>query len=91
MRNLADETIIIAVNFSNDSCDMKINLPQHAFDMLQIPKGKARMTELLTNKKAVKHIADSKPFETFVEPWGAVIWKVKHKNITPLEEKNIVS
>lgn len=88
VRNLADETIIIAVNFSQDSCDLKINLPRHAFEMLQIPQGKAEMTELLGKRVAVKHLADGHPFETFVEPWGAAIWKVNHKNITPLEEKN---
>ncbi|MDE5745577.1 MAG: alpha-amylase [Paramuribaculum sp.] len=88
MRSLGDETIIIAVNFSDDAGDLKINLPQHAFEVLQIPQGKAKMTELLTNSKAVKHIADSHPFEVSVEPWGAAIWKVKHKNISPVKEKN---
>ncbi|MDE5689062.1 MAG: alpha-amylase, partial [Paramuribaculum sp.] len=88
MRNYADETIVIAVNFSPDSCDLAINLPRHAFEMLQIPQGKAMMTELLSGRKALKHIADGHPFDTFVEPWGAAIWKVCHKNIKPLDEKN---
>jgi glycosidase len=85
MRNLAEETLIIAVNFSADSCDMAVNLPTHAFEMLQIPQGKATMTELLTNRKATKHIADGKPFEVFLEPWGAAVWKVNHRNIKPIE------
>lgn len=88
MRNYADETIIIAVNFSPDSCDLAIKLPRHAFEMLQIPQGKATMTELLSGRKATRHIADGHPFDTFVEPWGAAIWKVCHKNIKPLDEKN---
>lgn len=83
MRNLADETIIIAVNFSPDSCDLAVNLPRHAFEMLQIPQGSAPMTELLSGRKEVRHIADGVPFETFIEPWGAAIWKVDHRNITP--------
>lgn len=88
MRNLAEETIIVAVNFSSDSCDMAVNLPRHAFEMLQIPQGQATMTELLTKRKALKHIADGTPFEVFLEPWGAAVWKVCHKNIRPIDEKN---
>ena len=87
MRNLAEETIIIAVNFSADSCDMAVNLPRHAFEMLQIPQGTAPMTELLSKRKSTKHIADGHPFEIFLEPWGAAVWKVNHKNIKPIDEK----
>lgn len=86
MRNLADETIIIAVNFSPDSCDIAINIPRHAFDMLQLPQGNATMTELLTGQKATYTLSDTTPFETFIEPWGAVVWKVCHKNIRQTED-----
>ena len=87
LRNYADETLVIAVNFSADSCDLRINIPRHAFDMLQIPQGEAMMTELLTGQKLQKNFAEDVPFETFVGPYDAVIWKVKHKNTTPHRKK----
>ena len=85
VRNYADETIVIAVNFSADSCDLAIDIPTHAFEMLQIPRGSAPMTELLSGRTATKHISDGKPFDTYVEPWGAVLWKFNHNDVTPAE------
>ncbi len=40
LRNYADETIIVAVNFSDDSADMDINIPAHAFELLRIPQAR---------------------------------------------------
>lgn len=79
MRNYADETIIIAVNFSPDSAELAINIPSHAFEMLRIPEGEVAMTELLTGEKARKRLAADTPFEAFTGPWGAVVWKARHR------------
>ena len=79
MRNYADETIIIAVNFSPDSADLAINIPSHAFEMLRIPEGEVAMTELLTGEKARKRLAADTPFEAFTGPWGAAVWKARHR------------
>ncbi len=87
LRNYADETLVIAVNFSADSCDLRINIPRHAFDMLQIPQGDAVMTELLTGEKLHKEFAEDVPFETFVGPYDAVVWKVKHKSVEKSDKK----
>ncbi len=82
LRNFADETLVIAVNFSADSCDLRINIPRHAFDMLQIPQGKAMMTEILSGQRLEKDFTDDTPFETFVGPFDAVVWKVKYKSFS---------
>lgn len=79
MRNYADETIIIAVNFSPDSAELAINIPSHAFEMLRIPEGEVAMTELLTGEKARKRLASDTPFEAFTGPWGAAVWKARHR------------
>ena len=79
MRNYADETIIIAVNFSPDSAELAINIPSHAFEMLRIPEGEVAMTELLTGEKARKRLAADTPFEAFTGPWGAAVWKARHR------------
>ncbi len=80
LRSFANETLVIAVNFSPDSADLRINIPRHAFEMLQLPEGNAMMTELLTRQTMEKSFSSTEPFETYVGPYDAAIWKVKYKN-----------
>ena len=73
MRNHQDETLIIAVNFRNYSCDLKINIPIHAFNVLNIPQGNYESEELLTGEKSIKELTCDSPFKTFIQAHGAVI------------------
>lgn len=81
IRSYKDETLIIAVNFATISCDIKINIPKHAFEFLDIPEGEYKATELLSNKTINKTISSETPFETFISPSNAVIWKINHKKV----------
>jgi len=80
MRSHAGETIVIAVNFGAGTCDLKVNIPGHAFGVLNIPEGDYEATELLTGTKARKTLSATRPFETFVGPFDAAVWKFTHKN-----------
>ena len=77
LRSTPTETLLIAVNFGSDSADMHINIPSHAFDMLQIPSSPAPQlaTELLTGRKENKIFSPTSPFHTFLQPYDAVIWR----------------
>jgi glycosidase len=88
LRNHDTETLLIAVNFSAEPVDLKINLPLHAFETLDIPRGEALATELLTGDKMRKRLSDSEPFETRVAAYGAVVWKTRNKNIAPVNQIN---
>ncbi len=77
LRHYGEETLIVAVNFSPDSADMHINIPEHAFEVLGMKKGTSVMTELLSGEKLRKEFSPDKPFDAFVAPFDAVIWKVK--------------
>ena len=79
LRNYQDETLIIAVNFRENSCDLKINIPRHAFNFLNIPEGKYDAIELLSEEKSTKLLSSEEPFEAFVSPFNAAIWKINHK------------
>ena len=68
--------IVIAVNFSTCSCDLHINIPQDAFNMLALPYGKVKATELLTGECAEKALDPSTPFNTFIPANSAVMWKI---------------
>lgn len=83
IRSCDGETLLIAVNFSADSCDLAINIPRHAFDMLNIPEGEVVATELLTNEQDVKNLSATEPFRTMIPPHDAVIWKIRHRQVKP--------
>lgn len=85
MRSYATETLIIAVNFDSVSCDLSINIPRHAFETLNLPQGEAIATDLLTGDKMRKSFSQDKPFEAFVAPFDAAVWKIKHGNIAPAD------
>lgn len=87
IRSCDGETLLIAVNFSADSCDLAINIPRHAFDMLNIPEGEVVATELLTNEQDVKNLSATEPFRTMIPPHDAVIWKIRHRQVKPKNDK----
>lgn len=71
------EVIVAALNFGDEKASMSINIPQHALDILGIQAAvNARATELLSGAAGVKTFSSKVPFETEVEPFGAVIWKL---------------
>lgn len=81
IRSYGETTLIIVANFADTSRQLKINIPRHAFDLLDIPEGSARMEELLTGDKEVKRLSSDRPFEVFVPRFGAVVWKVDHREL----------
>ena len=38
LRDFEEHTLLVAVNFSNNTSTMKLSIPQHAFDWMQIPQ-----------------------------------------------------
>ncbi len=88
LRSCDDETLIVAVNFSSESCNLKINIPRHAFDVLSIPEGDCVATELLSKDMMRKNISSEKTFDTEIGPNDAVVWKIKHKNVIDDDKKS---
>lgn len=87
MRSNGKETLLIAVNFASESCDLGINIPKPAFDFLGLPEGETVATELLTETQSEKTLRSDKPFACHVEACDAVIWKFAHKNIATENKK----
>lgn len=88
LRSTETETLLIAVNFAATSCDLAINIPQHAFNHLGMPQGECEAIELLTSQSGVKQWSSEAPFETYIAPYDAVVWKIVHKNIQQPDKKN---
>lgn len=76
LRHYGEETLFIAVNFADTSCRLKVNIPESAFDMMNLPEGSGLCHELLTGKQMMRTLSSTEPFLTSVPANGAVIWKV---------------
>lgn len=87
LRATEGETLVIAANFGSESCDLFINIPDHAFDMLNLPQGECVATDLLTGDTMRKIFSPHRQFETFIPPYDAVVWKIKHRNIIGNDHK----
>lgn len=81
LRSCDGVTLIIAVNFSESSCDLAINIPRHAIEMLNIPEGYVTAREMISGDTDVKPISASAPFTTMIGPYDAVVWRIRHQNI----------
>lgn len=87
IRAAAGETLVIACNFGSESADMRIRIPDHAFDVLNLPQGDCVATDILTGDTMRKNFTPNAPFETFVAPYDAVVWKIRHRNIIGADRK----
>ena len=81
MRSHDGVTLLIAVNFSSDSCDLAVNIPLHALEMLNIPEGEILSRELLSGETDLKTLSSSEPFTAMIPPYDAVVWKIVHRNV----------
>ena len=73
--------LLIAVNFGEESDNIKINIPSHAFEFLKIEQGVYKATDLLSDSTATINFDCNIPFSTEIKASGAVIWKLtKERN-----------
>lgn len=81
MRFFEGDLLIISVNFGEEESHVEINIPQHAFEYLQLNRGSVEAVELLSGRKSIKIVTDELPFATHIPPHGAVIWKIDNNSI----------
>lgn len=82
LRHYGDETLLIAVNFANDSCRIKVNIPDAAFDMMKLPTGSGVCRELLSRKEDEISLSSHAPVSISIPANGAVVWKIDSKKIS---------
>lgn len=86
LRNFEDETLLIAVNFGNEDTEIKINIPDDAFKLLNLPLGEGMCTELLSNTRMKKKLYPDVQFPTYINAHNAVIWRIRHNNFSKAEK-----
>ena len=76
LRSNEDDLMIVLANFSDESNDCKVNIPQHAFNYLNLKKGIMEGTDLLNGEKIAITLSDTDPLNLSVEAWSGRVIKI---------------
>ena len=79
LRSNEDDLMIVLANFSDENSDCKINIPQHAFDYLNLKQGIMEGTDLLNGEKIAITLSDTDPLNLSVEAWSGRVIKISKR------------
>ena len=79
LRSNEDDLMIVLANFSDESNDCKVNIPQHAFNYLNLKKGIMEGTDLLNGEKIAITLSDTDPLNLSVEAWSGRVIKISKR------------
>lgn len=79
LRSNEDDLMIVLANFSDENSDCKINIPQHAFNYLNLKKGIMEGTDLLNGEKIAITLSDTDPLNLSVEAWSGRVIKISKR------------
>ena len=88
MRKHKNELLVIAANFNAWPANIRVCIPQHAFDCWLIKPDNYECEELLSGEKQVKNISPDNRFEATMEAYGAVVWKCKIRTAPARSKKS---
>ena len=79
LRSNEDDLMIVLANFSDESSDCKVKIPQHAFNYLNLKKGIMEGTDLLNGEKIAITLSDTDPLNLSVEAWSGRVIKISKR------------
>ena len=79
LRSNEDDLMIVLANFSDENSDCKINIPQHAFEYLNMKQGIMEGTDLLNGEKITITLSDTDPLNLSVEAWSGRVIKISKR------------
>ena len=77
IRRYESELLLIAVNFDTRDVCIGVNIPEHAFNFLNMEEAKVQATDLLTSKKKTYELKKDSPISIQLGASGAVVMKMK--------------
>lgn len=79
LRHEGDELLLICANFDHTPADVRIRIPQHAFDYLHLPViSQAQATELISGHTTTVTLTPECEIPVHVEADGGVILKISY-------------
>lgn len=79
LRSSKNESIIIFLNFDNKDTRANIKIPDHAFNILNLPTGEQRGVDVLTQKRYNLNLLPDKDISLTVGAKDATVIRIKHK------------
>lgn len=84
LRHHGDDLLVVVVNFGDSDDDIRLRIPVHAFECLDLPQGSCKAVELLTGVRGTKTLATGHDMELSVPAHGAAVWKLRRSDVKPL-------
>lgn len=75
LRKYGSEVLLVVANFSSERSECGVNIPEHAFDFLDMPEGEYQAEDLLTDDKMVLSLSKGKPVRMSVGSCSGRVWK----------------
>ena len=77
MRKAGNDLLFVVANFDSEKAALTVNIPDHAFNFLQIPRKTVKAIDLLSDKTVEARFASESTISVEVEPFGCVILKMQ--------------
>lgn len=75
IRKDGNEMLLVVANFSTEKVECKVNIPDHAYDFLQIPEVSSEAVDLLSGDKTSVNLKSERFVHTSVEAYGCRVYK----------------
>ena len=79
IRKYKNEVLVVAVNFADTEANVRINIPQHAFDYLKLPTGIMHATDLMTGVTSTVCLSTDCQMSLAIKPNSGKIMKIVKK------------
>lgn len=76
IRKCEDEMLLVVVNFDDKPLEASVNIPQHAFDYLNIEEGVRVATDMLTSEDVDVTLSASEPVRLTVPAYSGLVQKM---------------
>ena len=75
LRSFGNTTLLIVANFSETETHVRVNIPAHAFDYMELTEGKKDMVDLLSGDQQMAILQQDSPVEMVVAGLSGRIYK----------------
>ena len=75
LRRCEKDLLLVVVNFDDVDVDIRVNIPAHAFDYLEMKEKKVVVTDLLTGEKDDMVLEKDSSVRMTIKARGGRVWK----------------
>ena len=77
LRKAGKDVMLVVANFDDQPASLQLNIPDHAFDYLEMQERAYRAEDLLNGEERSLVLIKGTPVEVTLEPRGAAVYKLR--------------